>query len=84
MKGEGNELDSSLWKASIAPGNDRIRGKRQGQEARAISLVLVLSLGAYLNSLRFDILICKVSARLSLESSPALKFYSLLMVLAHR
>ena len=54
MKGEGNELDSSLWKASIAPGNDRIRGKRQGQEARAISLVLVLSLGAYLPAAQFQ------------------------------
>lgn len=66
MKREGNELDSSLWKASMAPENDRIRGKRQDQEARAISLVLVLTLGAYLNSLRFDILICKVS-RLQLD-----------------
>lgn len=55
MKREGNELDSSLWKASIAPGNDRIRRKRQDREARAISLVLVLTLGTYLNSLRFNI-----------------------------
>ena len=38
MKREGNELDSSLWKASIAPGNDGIRGKRQDQEAIAIAL----------------------------------------------